>query len=42
VVAGRFAPATAEGVVMRIMLGVWTVVLIGGLAYFIVIGLTHH
>jgi hypothetical protein len=27
---------------MRVMLGLWTFVLVGGLTYFIVIGLTHH
>jgi hypothetical protein len=27
---------------MKVMLGIWTFVLVGGVAYFIVIGLTHH
>jgi hypothetical protein len=27
---------------MRLMLGLWTFVLVAGLAYFIVIGLTHN
>jgi hypothetical protein len=27
---------------MRLMLAVWTLVIVGGLAYFIVIGLSHH
>jgi len=26
---------------MRLMLAIWSLVLVGGLAYFIVIGLTH-
>jgi len=26
---------------MRLMLGIWTVLVCGGLAYFIVIGLSH-
>jgi hypothetical protein len=27
---------------MRLMLAAWTIVIVGGLAYFIVIGLAHH
>jgi hypothetical protein len=27
---------------MRLMLGLWGLVICGGLTYFIVIGLTHH
>jgi len=27
---------------MRLMLGIWTAIVCGGLAYFIVIGLTHN
>jgi len=27
---------------MRLMMGIWTTIICGGLGYFIVIGLTHH
>jgi hypothetical protein len=39
--AGR-RPRGVELVQMRLMLAVWTIVVLGGLAYFIVIGLSHH
>jgi hypothetical protein len=32
----------AKGAAMRLMLGIWTAIVCGGLAYFIVIGLTHN
>jgi hypothetical protein len=27
---------------MRLMLGIWTSIIAGGVIYFVVIGLTHH
>jgi len=35
-------PVANEGTAMRLMLGIWTAIVCGGLAYFIVIGLTHN
>jgi hypothetical protein len=38
---GRIAVAGGEAPSMRMMLLIWTAVIGGGLAYFIVVGLTH-
>jgi hypothetical protein len=38
----RNAVESAERPHMRLMLLLWTSIIGGGLAYFIVIGLTHH
>jgi hypothetical protein len=35
-------PPTPEGGPMRAMAFVWSVIIIGGIAYFSIIGLTHH
>ena len=35
-------PAAAKPFAMRAMALAWSVIICGGLAYFIVIGLTHH
>jgi hypothetical protein len=34
--------AKRKVILVRVMLGLWAFILVGGLAYFIVIGLTHH
>jgi hypothetical protein len=36
------ANAPPNGLEMKVMLAIWAFVLVGGLAYFIVIGLSHH
>jgi hypothetical protein len=34
--------STVEGLPVRAMAFIWAVILVGGIAYFSVIGLTHH
>jgi hypothetical protein len=39
---GRLFEIPAEALAVRAMAFIWAVVLIGGIAYFSAIGLTHH
>ena len=39
---GRVSAAAREWIAVRLMLGIWTFVLVTGLVYFTVIGLTHQ
>ena len=38
----RTAPAPVESGLVRLMLAIWTTVVLGGIVYFAVIGLSHH
>jgi hypothetical protein len=42
-VGRRASPTTRkEAAVMRAMALIWSVIIIGGITYFSIIGLTHH
>jgi hypothetical protein len=38
----RVAHSSVESGLMRVMLAIWTTVILGGIVYFVVIGLSHH
>jgi hypothetical protein len=39
---GGIRASAVEGILVRAMAFIWAVILVGGITYFSVIGLTHH
>jgi hypothetical protein len=40
--AGFASSLTGKALAMRVMAVTWTLILVGGIAYFTIIGLSHH
>jgi hypothetical protein len=40
--AGFASSSTGKALAMRVMAVTWTLILVGGIVYFTIIGLSHH